>query len=66
MAPAPAVALIGRLVGNLLFVLWCMVVAVALSALSLVHLWRLAAGWSRAPEFFGPKALPFSSTASPP
>jgi hypothetical protein len=53
MAPAAAAAPIGRLVGNVVFVLWCMVVAVALSALSLVHLGRLAAGWSREAEPFG-------------
>ena len=53
MAPAPAVASIGRLVGNMLFLLWCMGVGLALSVLSLFHLGRLAVGWPRASESVG-------------
>ena len=42
MAPAPVVGLISRLIGYLLFLVWCAGVAAALSAVGLFRLGRLA------------------------
>jgi hypothetical protein len=42
MVPAPVVDLISRLIGYLLFLLWCAAVAAALSVVGLFRLGRLA------------------------
>ena len=45
MAPVPAIGLLARLLGYVLFVVWCAVVMVAAGVVSLVRLARLATLW---------------------